>query len=137
MKKVLIIYLFSVYLASSKCEGQDSCLSIGLYRTDSVGNEKEKIIIPLVFNITHDSVIIYPGSNQTMPFLAFKILDKRCEWKEDFSEGKTSFRLRLKENGTEKYPTLNLLYISRKNHFFELLYENSERRIFTIVNLAD
>lgn len=137
MKKLVIIYLLAAYLVPSKCEGQDSCLSMGIYKTDSVGNEKEKILIPLVFNITCDSIIVYPSGNQNMPFLSFKILDKKCEWKEYLSEGKTSFRLQLKENGVEKYPTLNLLYLNKKSRFFELLYDNSERRVFTIINSWD
>ncbi len=136
LKKILIISCL-IYIFSIQCKGQDTCLGLSNFQTDSVGNEKEKIKANLNFVITDDSIIIYSGKAQIYSFISFRILDKRCEWEKDFSEGKSSFKLLLKENGTEKYPILNLLYISKKNRFFELLYENSERRIFTIANSSD
>jgi hypothetical protein len=132
MKKTLLLYCLGVYFAPSPCEGQDSCRSVGSYSTDSMGNEKEKILAPLIFNITHDSVIVYPGGNPIIPFLAFKILSKRCDWNKKNSEGRTIFKLLLKENEIKKYPTLNLIYLNQKYRVIELLYENSETRIFTI-----
>jgi hypothetical protein len=132
MKKILLLYLIGIHLAPSQCEAQDSCRSIGSYSTDSIGNENEKIIAPLIFNITYDSVIVYPGGNPSIPFLTFKILSKSCDWNKKLSEGRTIFKLLLKENEIEKYPTLNLIYLDQKYRVIELLYENSEKRIFTI-----
>ena len=132
MKKVLLFLLLS-HILLGQCKGQDACLSDTTFKTDSLGNESEKLDFPLYFSVTSDSINIYYWNEQTISFLSFKILTKSCNWKKYRSEGIISYRLLLLTNDRiEKHPILNMVFVSPSHQFVEILYENSEKRIFTL-----
>jgi len=132
MNKVLVCLLF-LYFLSGQCKGQDSCTTVGIYKTDSAGDESEKLAFPLYFSVTIDSIIIYLQTERTIPFLSFKILTKNCNWEKYFLKGITTYKvLLLEDDGIEKHPTLNIVFTNPAQRFIEILYENSEKRIFTI-----
>ena len=131
MKKGISFLLFFFLLNSVK--GQDKCSPQFLYKTKYLGEGKDnsRLIFPLHFIITTDSLIVSIDINGKDQFLAFRIISKECFWNKDFSEGKSEYKLMLYDLRGNKYPTLNIIVDKKQPVYIELLYENAEKRVFT------
>lgn len=135
---LLFLLLFLTRISS----GQNSqltpntfnCLSQKTFRTDSLGNNKEKLPFPLTFIFKEDSLIVGNSLNLHREFMSFRIEKKdSCQWNKDFTVGKTSYQLLMVDKQQTKRPKLNIIYEPSGKKYIEILYENSEERIFTIV----
>ena len=131
MKRAISFLLFFFLLNLVK--GQDKCPLQHLYKTQYLGEGKDnsRLIFPLYFIISADSLIVSIDANGKDQFLAFRIISKACFWNENFSEGKSEFKLMLYDIRGNKYPTLNIIADKKQPLYIELLYENSEKRVFT------
>jgi hypothetical protein len=143
MIKLLVSFFF--FLVTNLAKAQDissknymfeNCPSQTIFRTDSLGSRKEKLRFALTFFFKSDSLIVGNSLNLRREFMSFKIEKKEsCKWNEDFSIGKTSFQLILTDKmNAVKRPKLNIIYEPSGKKYIELLYENSEERIFTIAS---
>jgi len=125
---ILTIFLLAfqgTILAQSNCPQQN-------YTTNFLNDGKDSIRLKLSldFKVTSDSIVIsYAKVNRQ--FAVFRILTKVCFWNEDLSEGKSEYKLLLYDIRGNKYPTLNIIVDKKQPVYIELLYENSERRVFT------
>lgn len=129
-KLILTIILF--FAIKGTILAQSNCPQQNFYTTNflSDGKDSARLSFPLKFSITNDSIIIsYAKVNRQ--FAAFRVLNKACFWNEDFSEGKSEYKLMLYDVRGNKYPTLNISSDKKQPVYIELLYENSERRVFT------
>jgi len=131
MKRVISFLVFFFLLNLVK--GQDKCPPQFLYKTKYLGDGKNssRLIFPLYFIIIADSLIVSIDANGKDQFLAFRIISKECFWNDDFSEGKSQYKLMLYDVGGNKYPTLNFIIDKNQPLYIELLYENAEKRVFT------
>lgn len=137
MKQIFFFELFFLLLIANISYSQENCDKDGLYQIDSLGNEVEKIPVALDFIFTKDSVIMCPKGNRIYILAEFKITDKKCEWEEVFVRGTISYKLLLIEKGIERHPVLNLIFINKTSAYIELLFENSEKRVFHRAKLPD
>jgi len=127
-----LIIAISLLIFSANVSAQSKCLSDNIFLTDSLGNYNDKLPIPLRFVISKDSVLIQYPEQVTGQFAVFKIKEKPvCSWNEDFTEGISTFVLDVEADEKILHPKLNIVY-KGGNRFIELLYQNSEARIFTI-----
>lgn len=145
MKKNMLYKLsftFCFFLFAVISKGQNiqtissgiNCLSQTIFKTDSLGTRKEALAFPLTFTFSTDSIIVAHSRNPTKEFMSFKIEKKdTCQWNKDFTIGKTSYQLLMIYKEYTKHPKLNIIYEPSGKKYIELLYENSEERIFTIV----
>ena len=132
-KEIFLTLLFAGIFAL--CKSQDRCLPDSTIRTDSLGNHKEKMAIPLVFNFHKETINVYMKGNSKDDFMLFTILEKpECNWNKDFSDGKTSYKVSTVD-GKAKVQTarFNIIFKNSGQKYIELLYEGSEERIFTII----
>lgn len=136
MKKLVLGYLILCILSSDHCLGQSRCVPDKFYKTDSLGNDEDKMAGEMNFIFSDDSVNIYLRDNYSIPILAFKILGRDCKWDKDSISGSISFRLFVNDGIKDKSPTLNIVFINNIPFRIELLYDNSERRLFTIIHKA-
>lgn len=130
--KYLLTSIFILFFFSSF--SQNNCLPATLFTTDSLGTYKEKMKIPLVFNIQDSAIVVTMPGNSKDEFMSFKILNTlECSWNKDFSIGKTSFKVSVQEDISKSEPAvINVIYLLSGKKFIELLYSNSEERVFTI-----
>jgi hypothetical protein len=142
MLKLILCYFFLIPFIISKGQKglqsatfvDNNCLSQTIFKTDSLGNRKEKLSIPLTFVFFADSLIVGNSLNLRKQFMAFRIEKKdSCHWNSDFTIGKTSYQLLMMYKEYTKHPRLNIIYEPSGKKYIEILYENSEERIFTIV----
>lgn len=139
LKLIICCFYFFTFLTTkgqhitNQTIKQDSCLPQSVFKTDSLGNRKEKLAFPLIFIFTNDSIIVAHSRNPTKEFMSFKIQKKdSCQWNKDFTIGKTSYQLLMIYKEYSKHPKLNIIYEPNGKKYIEILYENSEERIFTI-----
>ena len=131
MNKLILSVIFS-FAINGAILAQSNCPPQNLYITNflSDGIDSSRLKFPLKFCITTDSIIIsYASVNRQ--FAAFRVLNKACFWNEDFSEGKSEYKLMLYDVRGNKQPTLNIIINKKQPMYIELLYENSEKRVFT------
>ncbi|MGG9961873.1 hypothetical protein [Ferruginibacter sp. SUN106] len=135
MKKYFLASLIFFCLGGS-LKLYSQCFKESIFNTDSMGGKSDKLPFLLTFKIGSDSVYIYSTRNQQYDFLSFAIIEKQdCKWNEDFTEGYSNFRLRVeKPNSIVSNPVLRIIYEKPNNRRIELLYPNSEERVFTISN---
>ncbi len=129
--KTFILFVVLLLTFNSNLIAQLNCPKENLYKTNFIGDgeDSSRLKFPLVFNLTNDSVIIkYLTINRE--FAAFRVLSKTCNWNQDFSEGKSEYKLMLYDVAGNKYPTLTIIQNKNKSVYFELLWENKEKRIF-------
>lgn len=133
MKIKIIAFLFLYLCYSSGTIAQANCPSTNLYKTKFLndGKDSSRLSFPLNFIITADSIIVSFDAKGKDQFFAFRIMNKECFWNEDFSEGKSVYKLMLGDLRGNKYPTLNISSSKKQPLYIELLYENSEKRVFT------
>jgi len=128
------VVLIIVFLFTNNCNifAQSNCPQQSIYNTNflSDGEDSSRLKLSLSFNVTNDSIII-SYSKVNRQFAVFRILTKVCFWNEDFSEGKSEYKLLLYDIRGNKYPTLNIIVDKKQPVYIELLYENSEKRVFT------
>lgn len=124
-----VILLFTI---TSALHAQSNCPQKISYSMNflSDGKDSSRLKFPLNFNITNDSIIISYAKSKRQ-FAAFRTLSKECFWNEDFSEGKSEYKLMLYDVRGNKYPTLNIIADKKQPVYIELLYENAEKRVFT------
>lgn len=130
-QKVFFLFLlFMVFMNFAK--GQQNCPSQNLYKTKYVtdGEDSHRLSLPLNIFITSDSIIASTDEKGIDHFLAFRIINKTCIWKADFSEGKSFYNLMLGDVRGNSYPTLNIIVTKSQPVYLELLYENGQKRIF-------
>lgn len=111
---------------------QSNCPVRTEYKTNFIGdgNDTIRLFFPLVITATTDSIII-SYLNENRQFLAFKIMAKECFWNETFSEGKSTYKLMLYDIAGNKYPTLTITGDKKQPVYIELLYENSNQKVFS------
>jgi hypothetical protein len=134
MKKLVLIWLLCAKI--NFCYAQNSCQPNDVYITDSIGNYEDQIPERLKFVFLKDSLHIYADSDN-LCLLSFTILGNECILNKDSSIQKIVFHLLMNEDFVKKMPTLNIIYSNREPQYFELLYPDSEIRIFTIMNHND
>jgi hypothetical protein len=71
------------------------------FKTSDMGNGVSQLNIPLLFNISQDSVIITTANPNQGIFSSFKILSKHCRCNEDFSTGTIVYSLQSTESDTK------------------------------------
>ena len=128
----LILTIFFLLAFQGNILAQPNCPQQNLYTTNFLNDGKDisRLKFPLKFSFTNDSIIIsYAKVNRQ--FAAFRILNKLCFWNEDFSEGKSEYKLMLYDVRGNRYPTLNIIVNKKQPVYIELLYENAEKRVFT------
>jgi hypothetical protein len=133
MIKVLIIKFFILFLCYHSLYSQTECPTKNLYRTNFINNVKDssRLSLTLFFLVKPDSLIISFDPNGKSDFLSFRVLNKQCFWDDNFLEGKSIFKLMLGDVIESKYPTLIIQENKKKGTYIELLYENSEKRVFS------
>lgn len=112
---------------------QDTCVNFNRIQTGRLISGMEKIKFPLSFFISKDSIKVSPDSFGKKEFMAFEILSRKCSWNTD-STGSTIFLLKIEDQGVVKYPKLVINFLNPSYKIIELLYEDSERREFDILN---
>ncbi len=140
MHKLLVTYVSLSFMCFIKAQStsalpSDNCLPQTIFRTDSLGKRTDKLAFALTFKFTADSIRVFAGKehNNNSEFMAFKIEKKDiCGWNSDYTIGKSSYQLILIDKRYTKRARLNIIYESGSKKYIELLYENSEERIFTI-----
>lgn len=132
MVKAILICELIISFFSYSCFAQNNCRPEEVYKTDSMGEENEMIEFPLNFLIKSDSIFISFDAKGKNTFASYEILDKKCNWNENFSIGSTVYKLIISDKGVLKHPTLTIKFESLTKKCIELLYENSEARIFSI-----
>jgi hypothetical protein len=115
--------------------GQSNCPNISIYKTEKVSDTLEAnsgLIMPLNFIIKEDSIIVSADALGKFKLIALRILSKKCNWNEDFSEGKSEFNLLLgaDKDMLPKYPKLIIEKQKAGINYVMLLYEDSEKRFF-------
>lgn len=130
MRTVFILFLLAF---ACTIKAQEKCPQINLYKTNFLGNGTDNpgMHFPLNFIIKTDSLIISIDTAGKNQFAAFRVLDKECNWNEDFSEGRSTYKLMLGDLKGNRYPSLNIIRSKKQPVYIELVYENSEKRIFT------
>ncbi|RYE27857.1 MAG: hypothetical protein EOP42_18465 [Sphingobacteriaceae bacterium] len=115
-------------------KAQNPCLPDSVFRTDSLGNYKEKLPIQLIFNIHSKTIEVQNNHQDNVMF--FNISEKiSCNWFKNFSYGKTSYKVLTTNNPSNRRTALfNIIFEKSGKKYVELLYEGSEERIFTIKN---
>lgn len=130
MKKYFIVFLFTIGVFETL---QAQCLTDTVFHTDSLGNRSEKLYFPLTVNIYSDSIKFCNSKNPLNQFLSFSIIEKQdCKWNSDFSEGFNSYKLEGNSKKGTLYPVMRIVYKNKLERWIELLYPNSEERVFTI-----
>ncbi len=129
MRTVFILFLLAF---TCTIKAQEKCPPTNLYKTNFLGNGTGTgMRFPLNFIIKTDSLIIGIDTAGRNQFAAFRILNQNCEWNEDFSEGKSVYKLMIGDLRGNKYPTLSINSSKKQPLYIELLYENSEKGVFT------
>lgn len=130
MTKVILLS-FLCCLINGVGNAQDTCLMDTLYRTDSLGDEKSKLMYPLLFKITTDSIKVYAIDQPDELMLGFKILNKMCRWNKDYTSGYSTFNLVANEGSASLNPIITISFDAYVKHIL-LAYKDKEPRIFTI-----
>ncbi len=133
MKKVAVLAIFILFFCDYSLLAQDKCPPKNLYRTNFINDGKDslRLSLPLFFVVKPDSIIISYDPNGKKSFLAFRLLSKQCFWDDNFTEGKSIFKLILGDAIEAKFPTLVLEENKKQGTYIELLYEDSEKRVFS------
>jgi hypothetical protein len=131
LRLIAILFLISLNIAY----GQSKCPDVNVYKTEKVSDTLDMasgLRMPLNFIIKEDSIIVSADASGKYELMALKILSRECFWNADFSEGKSVYNLLL---GSDKglppqYPKMIIQRKKDEMGFVELLYENSEPRVF-------
>src|SRR5688572_3860058 len=125
------IALFLICLGfSSFSIAQDSCTVMGRFKTDYLGNETDRLALPLLFSLTKDSVYISPPTDGDLyQPTKFKIISKACDAKTTDSTNKIRYKVFVSES-PDLLADFNIIMQNGKVLRFELLYGDSEKRIF-------
>jgi hypothetical protein len=133
--KTIIILAGMQFFYTSNLIAQENCPSVKLYKTKFVKDGKDSsslLSLPLNFIFRNDSIIISYDEIGKRTLMEFRIMNKECKWNEDFSEGKSIFKLMVGGIMERKFPVLTIRSDKEqgKKNEIELLYENGEIRIF-------
>ena len=129
MKAVLFVVCL---LFVSILHGQDTCLNNAMIKTSSMGNGKDSILFGLRFTVSKDSVTIKYGMEASHD-VVLKVLSRTCNWNKDFQKGESIYNV---EAMPEQKKAVLKIIINGDKRVIELLYEDSEPRIFNISNFS-
>lgn len=132
---MLFIY---VSIQSSKLSAQNNCKENLIYKTYSLGNGKEALPFDLNFSITMDTLRITDDENKVKSHftLQFLIIEKRCKWNSDYTQGISVYKLLSFNKEETKHPTLTV-EIDKDKSKITLQYEKSDPRVFKISSLKN
>lgn len=135
--RITIVLIFCVLTTlSDTAFSQSGCPDSIAYKTNTMGDGKDYLPFDNIFQISQDSIIVYPPQQKTKSnyrFLEFKIESKKCAWNKNFSEGKSDYNLIMLKDGKEVHSTLTVL-IKEGNGQIILSYgEGKEPRVFNMV----
>lgn len=131
---MLKIISFIIFILTCNQAFSQNCPDTIVYRTADLGNGIEQLGIPLKFKIYPDSIVVRndaPDEKPSLMDVSFRILEKVCKWNKDFSEGMSLYRVVLNDTAAPRKAIINIR-LSDKQGKIQLLYENSEPRIFNI-----
>ena len=133
LKYFKLILLINLILLHFNSVGQKKCQDTVIYYTSDMGNGIEQLNFPLKFEIKQGSILIMsPESNTQVPaFASFKIIKKECQWDTTFSNGISLYEIISNDPSAPRKGIINIRIHDKKGRV-QLLYENSEPRIFTI-----
>ncbi|MEO7446160.1 MAG: hypothetical protein ABIU55_11730 [Ferruginibacter sp.] len=119
-------------MASHRLSAQTTCPNKPSYQTKFISDGSPGFRLPysLVFEVVGDSLYIREGANSKVNFLEFKILSKRCSWNTDFTFGNATYQLEIFIKEKKEVPILNIIIKEAGITYIELLYPDSEKRIF-------
>jgi hypothetical protein len=132
--KFFLVIIFTITFLINANGQNKNCPDSVVYHISNFGNGIEQITLPLKFKITSDSIMLRNDAPDDIPSLmdvSFKILSKGCQWNNDFSEGMSLYQVVLNDPKNPKKAIINIR-INNKKGKIQLLYENSEPRIFNI-----
>lgn len=135
MTKQIIALLILIVAFWGKSNAQDKSPDIKIYKTKFVLDGKDstaKLSLPLCIIITNDSIIVSMDEKGKARFMDFRIMNKECKWNEDFSVGKSVYKLLMGGVIERKFPTLTVISDKPQglDYTIELLYEDGGKRIF-------
>ena len=132
IKKVTSLVIFVFIINKGVC--QSNCPDSSIFHTSDLGNGIEQLAIPLKFKVYRDKILIRNDAPEEKPSLmdvSFKILEKSCKWDKDFSEGISLYKVILDDSESPRKAVISISIRDKKGKI-QLLYENSDPRIFTI-----
>lgn len=131
--KMKAIALAACFLSASIAYTQDSCLNNTVIKTSSVGNGNDSVALNLQFTLARDSVTIGDGSVQASHKVIFKVINRTCNWDKDFKKGESNYNVEAMP--ARKKAVLKII-VSDARRVIELLYDNTEPRIFNIATFS-
>lgn len=129
IKRLTVLTLLFLKLNTADAQ----CLSDTSFNIDSLGNRSEKFYFPITMKIFPDSIKFINPKKAVEEFLSFSIVEKKsCQWNKDLSIGVSEYRLKSVLEDKILFPILRIVYESKLTKRVELLYDDSEERIFIL-----
>ena len=130
--KMKAIILAACLLAASVLQAQDSCFNNAVIKTSSMGTGEDSIAFSLQFVTAKDSVIIEYGAEASRN-VVFKVISRTCHWNKNFKTGESIYNVEVMP---ERKKAILKIIVSDARRVIELIYNNTERRIFNIATFS-
>ena len=129
------IVLGLIAIINLNVSGQTNCLSGKHFETSGVtiGINNFKGLKRFIFLKDTIQVINLPERADDDGKSAFRILESKCNWNNEYTEGQSDFKLlSIDEEGIKSYPTLRVVVKDKLGQII-LQYSGEKERIFEII----
>lgn len=113
MRIIKYLLVLQIILLGNKIWCQTDCPNNAMYETDSVRFGDNVFPNAQYYILKNDTIKVvskFRDSNKELDEdLIFIILERKCSWNENFTQGNSNYKLSLKdEDGEMEYPTLKI-----------------------------